>query len=77
VVADGDLSARTAPASDDCGQFVGVVESSLARALQLAAEQGQWQVVTQLATELEARREARSGSAQGGEVVSINRTKRA
>ena len=40
---------------------MGSVEGALARALQLAAEAARWDVVSQLARELEARRLARDG----------------
>jgi hypothetical protein len=41
---------------------MGSVEGALARALQLAAEAGRWDVVCQLARELEARRFAAAGN---------------
>jgi hypothetical protein len=44
------------------GALVGVVETALAEALQLAAQAGRWTVVEQLARELEARRIARNQS---------------
>jgi hypothetical protein len=47
----------------------GVVEPALSRALVLAAEAGQWAVVSQLASELEARRVARQSA--GESVASV------
>jgi hypothetical protein len=48
----------------------GVVEPALSRALLLAAEAGQWALVGQLASELEARRVARQSAVDfGGAVV--------
>jgi hypothetical protein len=45
--------------------LVGVVETSLARALMLAAEAGRWGIVAQLAEELAARGKRRGNSAPG------------
>ena len=47
----------------------GVVEPALSRALMLAAEAGQWALVSQLANELEARRVARQGPGESGATV--------
>jgi hypothetical protein len=47
----------------------GVVEPALGRALLLAAEAGQWALVGQLASELEARRVARQSAAESGATV--------
>jgi len=47
----------------------GVVEPALGRALLLAAEAGQWALVSQLASELEARRVARQGPGESGATV--------
>ncbi len=43
------------------GQGSDVVEAALAEALRGATAAGRWEVVAQLARELEARREARAG----------------
>ena len=45
--------------------LVGVVETALARALELAAEAGRWEIVAQLAEELAARGRGRGNSAPG------------
>lgn len=55
--------------------LTGVVETALARALVLAAEVQRWDVVQQIASELEARRLARSGEV-GADVVSLARKAR-
>jgi hypothetical protein len=52
-----------------------VVEEALAGALARASAAGRWDVVTQLARELEARRLARGGVAVAG-VVDLNDEKR-
>jgi hypothetical protein len=49
--------------------LLGVVEPALSRALLLAAEAGQWAVVSQLANELEARRVARQSQGASGATV--------
>jgi len=58
---------------DDSIGAGGVVETALAEALALAARAGQWSVVSQLAAELEARRQRRDGAsvAGGAEVVQL------
>jgi hypothetical protein len=50
--------------------LVGVVETALARALELAARAGRWELVGQLARELEARRQNRHGRS-AAEVLAI------
>jgi hypothetical protein len=47
----------------------GVVEPALGRALMLAAEAGQWALVSQLANELEARRVRRQSPDDSGSKV--------
>jgi hypothetical protein len=64
------------PTTADAPALSGVVETALARALVLAAEAQRWEVVQQIAGELEARRLARAGA--GGEVIALDaeRTRR-
>ncbi len=52
----------------------GVVETALAKALEAAAEAGQWAVVSRLGAELEARSEARgAGNGRGATVIELSR----
>lgn len=53
------------------GMLVGVVETALAEALALAARAGRWEIVGQLARELEQRRAARSGFDRRDELLSL------
>lgn len=55
------------------GGGLDVVEVALAGALNEATRAGQWQLVAQLATELQARRESRGGA--GGRQLSLARAK--
>ena len=59
-----------APPTADGLALGGVVETALARALVLAAEAKRWDVVQQIAGELEARRLARRGAA--GDVIALD-----
>ena len=54
-----DDSVHTAPL--DPKALTGVVETALAKALQLAADAQRWELVVQLAEELANRRSARAG----------------
>ena len=71
-----DTSERRAeaPPPADALALGGVVETALARALVLAAEAKRWDVVQQIAGELEARRLARAGAA--GEVIALDAGRR-
>ncbi len=78
-MADSDVSVRTVEGTDDSGRFVGVVETALAAALERASVAGQWELVGQLAAELEARRTRREGESrptEGAPVVTLDDAKR-
>ncbi len=58
----GDESHEPGPFETGSAPFADPIEAALATALKKASEAGQWDVVTQLARELEARRKAHRAS---------------
>jgi len=58
-----NASARIVEREDVSGQFVGVVETALAEALEVAIRAQKWELVAQLTSELTARRHARENKA--------------
>ena len=59
------------PSSEALPPLSGIAESALAEALRAASVAKRWDVVAQLAEELQARRRAREGDGGGADVVSI------
>ena len=57
----GGVGTESSQGFQDAYELRDVVEPALARALVLAAEAQRWDVVMQIATELQARRQARGG----------------